>query len=315
MSKSVLVTGGTGFIGKALQHYLRQKGYTVNIVSRKPGPNTITWENLTSSGLPSGTQAVVNLVGQNILAPGSIWTEQYKRDVYSSRVNRTQDLVKQLLAAEQKPKALVSFSGVGIYEPDSSKVYDEHSDLGNNTKADFFQTLTRDWEGAAHIAANDIRTTIIRSGVVLGNGGGMIKSSYWPFFFGLGGPMGNGSQPLPWIHIHDMVRIIKLAIDKENVSGILNGVAPQIITNKDFASAFGSALGRPAILPFPTFALNLIFSPERAKVIADGQKVTPKRLLEEYQFEFKYPTIDKACKEVVKEFWPKAPFTGSNEAK
>uniref|UniRef100_A0A8D8U4N0 Epimerase family protein SDR39U1 n=2 Tax=Cacopsylla melanoneura TaxID=428564 RepID=A0A8D8U4N0_9HEMI len=314
MSRSVLVTGGTGFIGKALQYYLRQKGYTVNVVSRKAGPNTITWDTLSKSGIPEGTHAVVNLVGQNILQPGSIWTEQYKKDVYSSRVNRTQDLVKQVLASQDKVKAFVSFSGVGIYEPGTNTTYTEHTDL-TGKPADFFATLARDWEAAALDASKDVRTTIVRSGVVLGNGGGMIKSSFWPFFFFAGGPMGSGSQPLPWIHIHDMVRIIRLAIEKENVSGVLNGVAPQIITNADFARAFGSALGRPAILPFPRFALNLIFSPERARIVAEGQKVQPKRLLEEYKFEYKYPTIEEACKEVVREFWPKTPFSASNEAK
>ncbi|KAI5693730.1 hypothetical protein M8J75_004545 [Diaphorina citri] len=257
---SVLITGGTGFIGRALQFYLRQKGYVVNIVSRKPGPNTVTWDTLDKSGLPGGTQAVVNLVGQNILQPGSLWTEQYKKDVYSSRVNRTQDLVKQLLAANQSVKAFVSFSGV-----------------------------------------------------VLGNGGGMINVQYWPFFFGLGGPVSPGTQPLPWIHIHDMVRIIRLAIENESVSGVVNGVAPQIVTNAQFSRAFAAALNRPCLFTVPGFVLKLVYSPERARIILEGQKVAPKRLLEEFKYEYKYPTVDAACKETVARFWPKTPFLTSHE--
>ncbi|KAI5713552.1 hypothetical protein M8J76_001158 [Diaphorina citri] len=283
---SVLITGGTGFIGRALQFYLRQKGYVVNIVSRKPGPNTVTWDTLDKSGLPAGTQAVVNLVGQNILQPGSLWTEQYKKDVYSSRVNRTQDLVKQLLAANQSVKAFVSFS---IYEPSTDKVYDEHTPLVANN-SDFFQTLTRDWESAAQAASKQIRTTIIRSGVVLGNGGGMINVQYWPFFFGLGGPVSPGTQPLPWIHIHDM-----------------------IVTNAQFSRAFAAALNRPCFFTVPGFVLKLVYSPERARIILEGQKVAPKRLSEEFKYEYKYPTVDAACKETVAQFWPKTPFLSSHE--
>ncbi|XP_026682181.1 epimerase family protein SDR39U1 isoform X3 [Diaphorina citri] len=309
---SVLITGGTGFIGRALQFYLRQKGYVVNIVSRKPGPNTVTWDTLDKSGLPAGTQAVVNLVGQNILQPGSLWTEQYKKDVYSSRVNRTQDLVKQLLAANQSVKAFVSFSGVGIYEPSTDKVYDEHTPLVAND-SDFFQTLTRDWESAAQAASKQIRTTIIRSGVVLGNGGGMINVQYWPFFFGLGGPVSPGTQPLPWIHIHDMVRIIRLAIENESVRGVVNGVAPQIVTNAQFSRAFAAALNRPCLFTVPGFVLKLVYSPERARIILEGQKVAPKRLLEEFKYEYKYPIVDAACKETVAQFWPKTPFLSSHE--
>lgn len=134
------------------------------------------------------------------------------------------------------------------------------------------------------------------TGVVLGREGGMVKELFWPFFCGLGGPVGSGKQYFPWIHIHDLVGLMLFAIEKPHVNGILNAVAPQIITNRDFAKSFGAALWRPALLPLPVAVLNFMFSPERAKIMTEGQKVLPKRT-QQLGFKYEYPTIEAACKE------------------
>jgi uncharacterized protein (TIGR01777 family) len=119
---------------------------------------------------------------------------------------------------------------------------------------------------------------------------------YWPFYFGAGGPVGSGNQYFPWIHLHDIVGLIIHSIENPKVSGVLNGVAPQIITNKQFASALGKAMWRPALIPMPSFVLNLAFSEERAKIMTEGQKVLPMKTLES-GYTFKYPDIESACKQ------------------
>lgn len=124
----------------------------------------------------------------------------------------------------------------------------------------------------------------------------MIEQLYWPFFFGLGGPVASGQQYLPWIHLHDIVRMFLFAIENKPVEGVLNGVAPNVITSSQFASAFGRSLWRPAFLPLPEFAANILLGYERAKMLTRGQKVIPKRPLE-LGFSYKYPTISEACKE------------------
>lgn len=124
----------------------------------------------------------------------------------------------------------------------------------------------------------------------------MIAELFFPFYFGLGGPVGNGQQWLPWIHLHDIARLFLFAMENQDVKGVLNGVAPQCITSAEFARAFGAGLWRPAIIPLPEFACNLLFGPERARMLIEGQKVIPKRTLE-YGFQYKYPDIRSACKE------------------
>ena len=137
------------------------------------------------------------------------------------------------------------------------------------------------------------------SGVVLGRQGGMVQQLFLPFFLGVGGPVGSGNQPMPWIHIKDIVGLYIHAIESEDVSGVMNGVAPQVITNKDFASSFGKALWRPSLIPLPTFAVNLLFSEERGKIMTEGQKVVPKKALDT-GYMFQYPDITSAAKEFSK---------------
>ncbi|XP_042219738.1 epimerase family protein SDR39U1-like isoform X3 [Homarus americanus] len=245
---TVVVGGGTGFIGTALCNSLRHRGYDVLAVSRKPGPYRITWSDFSNKGLPDSTTAVVSLAGQNVLDPVRRWTEGFKQNVWASRVNTTKYLAEAIQHSSTKPKVFVSASGVGV---------------------------------------------------VLGRQGGMVQQLILPFYMGFGGPVGSGNQSMPWIHIQDIVGLFIHAIEKENVIGIVNGVAPQIITNREFATAFGKALRRPSFVPLPTFAVNLLFNEERGKIMTEGQKVTPKKALET-GYSFKYPNITSAAKEFSK---------------
>ena len=141
-----------------------------------------------------------------------------------------------------------------------------------------------------------VRNVFVRPAVVLGRQGGMIQQIFVPFFCGVGGRMGAGTQPMAWIHVKDLCGMIVHAVENDNVEGVLNGVAPQMITNQDFVNAFASALHRPAFFPLPDTVWNLVFGQERATMITKGQKVIPKRTLET-GYTFRFPTISEACQE------------------
>ncbi|XP_077292774.1 epimerase family protein SDR39U1 [Arctopsyche grandis] len=293
---STLVGGGTGFIGKHLISLLKSKGVETLAISRKPGSNTITWDDISKNGLPSGTTSVVNVAGENVLDFTKRWTDSFKSNVYKSRVDTTKLLSKAISKSSSPPNAFIVISGVGIYPPSDTAKYDENSKVAG---FDFLSKLCHDWESATHLDDNkSCRVVSIRSGVVLGRNGGMIKNLYVPFFLGLGGPIGSGKQYLPWIHIDDLTSLISFCIDK-NVNGIVNGVAPDSTNNLQFSNAFAKSLSRPAFFPAPEFVFNIIYGKERAIMITQGQRVIPKRALE-HGFQFKYPDIQSACDSFVK---------------
>lgn len=298
-SRKVLVGGGTGFIGSHLGELLTLKGYNVLNVARMPATNNISWTMLEQSGLPKRSLAVVNCAGQQFMDFTKSWTPGFKQNVQNSRVYTTKALAKAINQSNDKPKVYVVLTGVGAYEPSEINKYDE---LSPTTGRDFFSRLTVQWEKAAHVDP-PVRLVIIRSGAVLGRWGGMIKNMFLPFFLGLGGRIGSGKQYLPWIHIDDLTRLIQFAIENESVTGVLNGVAPQVITNDIFTQSFAKALRRPAFLPVPETILNLLLHYERAMIMTKGQYVVPRRVLE-YGFKYKYADIDEACKEVA-HLWPK----------
>ncbi|XP_032672328.1 epimerase family protein SDR39U1 isoform X2 [Odontomachus brunneus] len=239
------------------------------------------------------TSAVINLAGQNVLDPTQRWSPGFKQNVRNSRVKTT----KALADAIQNTKATIfmTISGVAYYKPNDT-IYTEDSKCESY---DFLSRLSHDWENAAKIPKKcNIRQVTIRSGVVLGRNGGMIKQIYLPFFLGLGGPIGAGNQYMPWIHITDLVSMFIFALKNDNVQGILNGVAPQLITNMEFTKAFAKAMRRPAMIPLPSFVLQILFSEERAKIMLEGQKVEPKHV-KELGFQYQYPDIESACKQLV----------------
>lgn len=245
--------------------------------------------------MPANTYAVVNLAGQNVLDPTRRWTSGFKQNVFNSRINTTASIVRAITAAQQKPDVFVNISGVSLYRPNEKKVYTEE-DPGEDY--DFLSKLCLEWEKAATLPAEiGVRNVKIRTGVVLGREGGMIKSLIIPFWFGFGGPVGSGVQSLPWIHVDDLCHLIKYSIENPKVNGVLNGVAPQIINNLEFSKAFGKALWRPAILPLPEWVVDTIFSKERSVLLTTGPKVQPKRTLET-GFEYEFSTIYPALKEV-----------------
>lgn len=207
-------------------------GYGVKIISRMPGPQRLSWHDLTREGLPAGTKAVVNLAGQNVLDMTRRWTAGFRQNVWNSRINTTKILANAINSATEKPNVFVLMTGVGIYQPNTDTQYTEEHCI---EEFDFLSKLCVNWEKAACLEKDSsCRQVTIRSGVVLGKNGGMIKQIYLPFYFGVGGPIGTGNQYLPWIHIDDISRLIIFAIQNEDVDGVMNGVAPEQVTNKEF---------------------------------------------------------------------------------
>lgn len=291
-ARNIAIGGGTGFIGRQFGELMSANGYNVMNVVRMPGVNNISWSALEVSGLPKRTCAVVNCAGQQFMDFTKSWTPGFKQNVQNSRVYTTKALAKAINASQDKPKVYVVVTGVGAYEPSDEIKYDESSPT---TGVDFFSRLVVEWERAAYVDP-PVRLVIIRSGAVLGRSGGMIKNMFLPFYLGVGGRIGSGRQYLPWIHIDDLTGLIKFAVENDNVKGILNGVAPQVITNEEFTQSFAKALGRPALFPIPEMMLNFLFNPERAMIMTKGQHVIPKRVLE-YGFKYRYGEIDLACKD------------------
>ncbi|XP_025298244.1 epimerase family protein SDR39U1 isoform X2 [Canis lupus baileyi] len=269
----VLVGGGTGFIGTALTQLLRARGHEVTLVSRKPGPGRITWDELATSGLPR-CEAAVNLAGENILNPLRRWNETFQKEVLSSRLETTQILARAINKAPQPPQAWVLVTGVAYYQPSLTAEYDEDSPGGD---FDFFSNLVTKWEAAAKLPGESTRQVVVRSG----------------------GPIGSGHQFFPWIHIRDLAGILVHALEASHVQGVLNGVAPApTTTNAEFAKALGAALGCPAFIPLPGMVVQAVFGRERAIMLLEGQKVVPRKTLAS-GYRYSFPELGAALKEVV----------------
>ncbi|XP_077909640.1 epimerase family protein SDR39U1 isoform X3 [Halichoerus grypus] len=303
----VLVGGGTGFIGTALTQLLKARGHEVTLVSRKPGPDRITWDELAESGLPR-CDAAVNLAGENILNPLRRWNETFQKEqplnlalqlkvsYPRAATGQPMEQLKGKISMALSSHGKIPGAGEAYYQPSLTAEYDEDSPGGD---FDFFSNLVTKWEAAARLPGESTRQVVVRSGVVLGRGGGAIGHMLLPFRLGLGGPIGPGHQFFPWIHIRDLAGILTHAVEASHVQGVLNGVAPApTTTNAEFAKAFGAALGRPAFMPLPSVVVQAVFGRERAVMLLEGQKVVPRRTLATgYQYSF--PELGAALKEVV----------------
>uniref|UniRef100_A0A8C4ZGE5 Short chain dehydrogenase/reductase family 39U, member 1 n=1 Tax=Gadus morhua TaxID=8049 RepID=A0A8C4ZGE5_GADMO len=298
--------GGSGFVGRELTRLLGKHGHEVTLISRKPGPGRITWAQLQSDGLPP-CDGAVNLSGESILNPMRWWNESYRKDVFSSRIDTTRTLAHAIAASPNPPRSWVLITGVACYKPSLTAEYIEDSEW---TPFDLLSRLVKEWEAAALLPENVAQTTkqvVIRPGVVLGRDGGAMKQMLLPFWLGLGGTLGPGTQPFPWIHVRDLAGVIAHSLgpgsspdgpDVRPGAQVLNGVAPAQNTNYEFTKELGRALGRPTVFPVPAFVLNAMLGSERALVLTHGQRVTPKRTLET-GYQYQYPDLGSALKEIL----------------
>lgn len=302
----VVITGGSGLIGRALARELGGAGHDVVILTRDPGTvgalpagvRAAPWDGKTSAGWVSlfdgqeGGTVIVHLAGESI-ASGR-WTGDKKRRIRDSRVGSGHAVLQAIREAAVKPRALLQGSAVGYYGPRGDEVVREDAAPGD----DFLAEVCKDWESStADAEALGVRRAILRTGVVLAREGGALPKMALPFKMMAGGPLGSGRQWLPWIHLADEVGALRFLIEREDAKGPFNLTAPNPVTNRDLARILAGVLHRPGFLPAPGFALRLALG-EMADMLLNGQRAVPSRLLE-LGYTFRYPEAEPALRSLL----------------
>ena len=296
-SKHVLITGGTGFIGTALVKQLLASGHRVSLFCRKTDAAIALFDGKVSAfsrweDLADDTQfaAVINLAGSPVVGPR--WSAARKQVLLASRVGTTEGLLTWLARAIVKPSVLVNGSAIGYYGCRGDEALDESAP----PQDEFMSELCQKWEAAALKAENfGVRVVRLRLGLVFcshDDKGGALPKLITPYYFGLGGKMGNGRQVMSWVHRDDVLAVILRAIADESMTGAYNLTAPAAPTQAEFAKAVGQALHRPTFLVTPACMINTLAG-EMGALFTKGQRVIPKRLLDE-GYTFKYPTLESA---------------------
>jgi uncharacterized protein (TIGR01777 family) len=298
----VLIAGGTGLLGRAFTARLLHSGHQVWVLSRSPqsarvpaGATVVKWDARTPRGwqeLVGQVDAVANLAGENLGA--GLWTASRKKRILESRVHAGQAIVAACEQAVRRPRVLLQASAVGYYGPTADQLLDETSPPGT----DFLAQVCVAWEGATQpVEALGVRRVIIRTGLVLTPEGGFLPPVLLQFRLFAGGPIGNGMQWWPWIHLQDQLAAMEFLLLHETASGAYNLCAPNPVRMKDFGRELARALRRPYWLPAPAFVLRLLLG-EMSLLVVGGQRVVPKRLLEAgYRFQFEQ--LGLALKDVV----------------
>jgi uncharacterized protein (TIGR01777 family) len=298
----ITVTGATGLIGSRIVAARLARGDEVTVLSRDPdrargalgGVEAHAWSPVQGpapAAALSGRDGVIHLAGENI---AQRWTEESKRRIHDSRELGTRNLVAGLAAAEPRPRALASASGVGYYGPRADEPLTEDAAPGD----DFLARVCVAWEREAQAAsALGVRVVNLRNAVVLDKSGGAL-SKMLPFFrLGIGGPVAGGRQYLPWIHVDDVVGLYLAALDDDSWSGPFNAGAPDPPTNRDFSRALGRALRRPALAPVPGFVVRLLYG-DMAEIVTEGQRAVPQRALE-HGYAFRQTDLDAALRDAL----------------
>lgn len=303
----VIITGGTGLIGRALSNGLAADGHEVIILSRNTNKTAgldgrvrlEKWDGVTTTGwgsLMDGAGAVINLVGESIAGEGfppSRWTPERKERILQSRLRAGTALVEAIRAAKQKPAVLVQSSAVGYYGTHGDQDITEDHAAGN----DFLADVCKQWEAStAEVEKMGVRRPVARTGIVMTTKGGVLPLMSLPVKLFVGGPIGSGKQQMPWIHLHDEVAALRWLMDTPTATGAYNLSAPNPLSNAALTKAMAKALGRPAFFPTPAFAFQLAFG-ELAVLLVEGQRAVPSRLLKE-GFTFKYTDAEVAFRDL-----------------
>ena len=293
--RTIVVTGATGMIGSALVSRLRRNGHTVRRLVRSSSARQdgdVAWDPargiLPASAL-EGAYGVVHLAGAPI---AQRWTSRHKEEIRASRTLSTALLARTIASAVSKPEVMLSGSAIGYYGDRGNEVVDETSTPGS----DFLARVVQDWEAAAAPASDaGVRIVRVRSGIVLSPRGGALEKLLTPFRLGAGGPIGGGEQWMSWISLEDHLRAMEFALFGDALSGAVNFVAPNPVTNATFASTLGRVLNRPALIPVPAIALELLYGEMARATLLAGQRVRPAALAAA-GFEWRFPALEQALR-------------------
>ncbi len=290
----VVITGASGLVGGALITELRRRGVNVIAVSRNPrahaalsGVTWTGWDGLTDA--VAGAAGVVHLAGEGIV--DQRWSSERKAALRSSRVDTTRQVAQAIRESGEKPGVLVSASAIGYYGNLVERESTESAPAGD----DFLAHLCVDWEAEAQ--GSGVRTVTARIGIILATEGGALPRLLLPFKLGVGGPIGMGRAWWSWVHIDDVVGAIVHALEQTGVEGAINLTSPNPVRNREFSSALGRALSRPALMPVPPLALKLMLG-EGASVLLASQRILPTRTLD-LGYRFKFTDIDSALQDLV----------------
>jgi len=304
----IIITGGTGLIGRALSGELLEHGHEVVVLSRslrqvKGLPDrveVVQWDGKTPNGWEHHVEeagAIVNLAGESVAGDNLLsirWTTERKQNILKSRLNAGKAVYDAVQAAKHKPGIVIQASAVGYYGPRGSERISENADPGD----DFLSGVCVEWESATkNVESMGVRWAGVRLGIVLSAEGGALTRQMLPFKFFAGGPLGSGRQGYPWIHILDVTGAIRFLLEDPFAAGIFNLTAPGLITNGEFSRILGKVMNRPAWIPAPGFAFKLLFG-EASTILLDGQFPEPKRLLA-LGYTYRFTNADSALKDIL----------------
>ncbi len=283
----IALSGYRGLIGRSLEKKLKELHHEVVRLSRE---DLYDREGDDLVHFLRGCDAVVHLAGAPILQR---WTAENRKEILESRTLTTRHLAAalQLLPLEKRPRTFLSASAIGIYK--AGATHDEESRLFDDH---FAAEVTRQWEEASEQLPDEVRRIIFRISLVLDRKSKLIEQLWLPYRLGLGGPIGSGKQPFPFIHLDDLTSAIVWALENSHARGVYNLTAPDSVTNRQFARRFATFLHRPAFIPLPGFVLRLLYG-EAAQLITESPAVVPRKLVTE-GFTFRYPTLSETLAEI-----------------
>lgn len=295
----ILVSGSSGLVGRALCQALEADGHTVVRLVRNDtalADNAIYWDparSVLAGDALNGMDGVVHLAGESIAS--GLWTPERKARIRESRLQGTHLLCERLASCDQPPPFLIAASAIGFYGNCGDNIVDENSGPGKG----FLAQLCEDWEGETlRLAAAGTRVVNLRLGMVLSTQGGALQKMLPPFRLGVGGTLGNGAMWMSWIHLHDVVKIIRFAMERPELSGPVNAVSPHPVTNRTFTRALGRAMHRPTLFPVPAPLLRFALGEMADELLLASLRGRPLRL-DAAGFTFDFPEIDGALRNLL----------------
>ena len=302
MKKNVLITGGTGTVGRRLTQLLQESGYEVSYLSRHASSSgnikTYLWDidkNYIDPNAIIDNDIIVHLAGAGVF--DKAWTAEYKKEILDSRIRSTQLISQAIKLSNKKPECMVCASAIGIYGSETTSEWRSEQDFA---ATGFLADVVIAWEAAVEEVADfSVRTVKVRIGIVLSKTGGALEQLAAPVRLMAGAPLGNGEQWTPWIHIDDLCRIFIHAINNESVRGVYNAASPQPLTNAALTKAIARILHKPLWLPaIPAFVMNIILGKEKASFVLGGSRVSPNKILAT-GFQFKFESVEDALKDLL----------------